>query len=81
MEFCAKKQHDATQPADYFAYALTQLYRDKHSERTKICMPILGDENSAAIGAVWKREQVRGNLALTEMFVNMERKLRDNVDI
>jgi hypothetical protein len=58
--FVPKGSTVLTQPADYFAYALTQIYRDKKSEKSKLCSPIMRDgEKSKAIGWIFPREQVR----------------------
>jgi hypothetical protein len=43
--------------ADYFAYALLQLYRDKESKKTAWCRSIMGDMNG--VGAILTRKQIR----------------------
>jgi hypothetical protein len=43
--------------ADYFAYALLQLYRDKESKKTAWCRSIMGDMNG--IGTILTRRQIR----------------------
>jgi hypothetical protein len=73
-KFVPKDRTLLTQPADYFAYAVTQIYRDKNSEKTKLCMPICPDgENSEAIGAVMKRNQVRGVVQVTQALLRLQK--------
>jgi hypothetical protein len=68
--FVPKGTTSLTEPADYLVYFLTQMYRDQHSERTKLCSPIeCGD---GYIGKVMSREQVRGIVQVTRTMVNWE---------
>jgi hypothetical protein len=72
-KFVPKDSTLLTQPADYFAYAVTQIYRDEHSEKTKLCMPICPDgPKSTAIGAVMTRHQVRGIVQLTHNLATLQ---------
>ena len=49
-----------TEPADYFAYAMAQYYKDKTSVRSKWTQPIIKSVDTVqAIGAVMEREQAR----------------------
>jgi hypothetical protein len=71
--FVPKDSTIFTQPADYFAYAVTQIYRDKKSEKSRLCMPICPDgDKSTAIGSVMSRKQVRDITEVTRAFVNWE---------
>jgi hypothetical protein len=71
--FVPKDSTTLTQPADYFVYALTQAYRDKKSERTRLCSPIFKDgPESTAIGEVLKRHQVRTIVQFTRTMVHFE---------
>src|SRR6185437_9069940 len=53
--FVPKGSTILTDPADYFSYALLQLWRDKTSKRTEWCRPILGD--STGIGKIMRRNE------------------------
>jgi hypothetical protein len=57
--FVPKDSTTCTQPADYFVYALRQLYQDRHSQKTEWCKPILDSGNGQGIGAVMTRKQIR----------------------
>jgi hypothetical protein len=57
--FVPKNSTTLTQPADYFVYALRQLYHDRHSKKTEWCRPILKSGNGQGIGAVMTRKQIR----------------------
>jgi len=57
--FVSKNSTTLTQPADYFVYALRQLYHDRHSKKTEWCRPILKSGNGQGIGAVMTRKQIR----------------------
>jgi hypothetical protein len=72
-KFVPKDSTVLTQPSDYFAYAVTQIYRDKRSEKSKLCMPICpkGDQ-SEAVGAVMTRNQVRGIIQITRNLAALE---------
>jgi hypothetical protein len=51
-----------TEPADYFAFALLQLWRDKESVKTQWCRPILDTNNGVGWGAIMNRETVRRSI-------------------
>jgi len=57
--FVPKDSTTHTQPADYFVYALRQLYHDRRSKKTEWCKPILDSGKGQGIGAVMTREQIR----------------------
>ena len=57
--FVAKDSTILTQPADYFVYALRQLYQDKNSKKTEWCKPILNSGGKEGIGAIMKRSEIR----------------------
>ncbi len=57
--FVPKDSTILTQPADYFAYALLQAYRDKNSKKTKWCQSILESGGGEGIGAILKRQTIR----------------------
>ena len=57
--FVPKDSTILTQPADYFVYALRQLYQDKRSKKTEWCKPILDSGGGQGVGAVMARKQVR----------------------
>jgi hypothetical protein len=54
-----------TQPADYLAYAIAQVYADPHSLRSNLCAPIMQYDFLKAIPAIPSREQVREALSWT----------------
>ena len=47
------------EPADYLVFALTQFYRNRHSKKSRWCMPIIGDKKAEAIGHILTREEAR----------------------
>lgn len=57
--FVPKNSTVLTEPADYFAYALWQLYQDKNSRRSEWCAPILKSGNGEGIGRIMSREEIR----------------------
>lgn len=57
--FVPKDSTVLTEPADYFAYALLQHYRNRDSVRSKWCEPILKSGNGEGIGAIMTRQQIR----------------------
>ncbi len=57
--FVPKDSTVLTEPADYFAYGLLQLYRDQNSVRSKWCEPILKSGNGEGIGAIMSRSDIR----------------------
>ncbi len=48
-----------TEPADYFAYALLQNWRNKKSKKSLWCQPILTSFDYQGIGAILTRERIR----------------------
>jgi uncharacterized protein DUF3800 len=62
--FVPKDSTILLQQADYLAYGLLQLYRDKNSRKTQWCKPILGDFEG--IGEIMKRDQIRWAVMNTE---------------
>jgi hypothetical protein len=60
--FVPKDSTVLTQPADYFVYALRQLYQDRNSRKTEWCRPILGSGNGEGFGAVMKRHEIRASM-------------------
>ncbi len=71
--FASKESTIFFQPADFFAYALTQIYRDTKSEKSKLCMAICPEgEKSKAVGAVMTRNQVRNIIKLTRNLAALE---------
>jgi hypothetical protein len=72
-KFVPKSSTMLTQPADFFAYTATQLYRDENSVKSRLCMPICPKGNkSTAIGAVMKRRTVRRTIELTHLFAGFQ---------
>jgi hypothetical protein len=71
--FVPKSATVLTQPADFFAYGVTQIYRDAKSEKSRLCMPIFpAGRHSKAVGKVMPRKQIRGIIELTHLFHNLE---------
>jgi hypothetical protein len=56
--FVPKCSTTLTEPGDYFAYALFQMWRDKTSRRSTWCKPILDAHEGFAIGHIWKRDEI-----------------------
>jgi hypothetical protein len=65
IEFTAHDSNMLTQPADYLAYAIAQVYADPHSLRSNLCAPIMQYDFLKAIPAIPSREQVREALSWT----------------
>jgi hypothetical protein len=63
IEFTAHDSNLLTQPADYLAYAIAQVYADPHSLRSNLCAPIMQYDFLKAIPAIPSREQVREALS------------------
>ncbi len=57
--FVPKGSTTLIEPADYFVYALRNLYQDKNSKQTQWCKPILDSGNGKGIGAIMKRKAMR----------------------
>ena len=74
-KFVPKESTILTQPADFLAYATTQVYRDRNSERAKMCMPIVGDEDATVIGKVLSRHEVRSVTQLNQTLIEAERRM------
>lgn len=49
VQFIDKDQTCLTEPADFLAYAILQQSRDPHSERTRLCAPILKNTQPALV--------------------------------
>lgn len=60
--FVPKNSTAFTEPADYFVYALRQLYQDAGSKKTEWCRPILNSGNGEGFGAVMTRNQIRQSI-------------------
>jgi hypothetical protein len=48
-----------TEPADYFAHALLQAWRDKNSVKSQWCKPILNAHGGEGFGAIMRRPTIR----------------------
>ena len=57
-----------TQPADYFAFALSKAWKEPGSVKDQWCRPILGTKGGNGFGAILSREQVRQ--AISDGMVN-----------
>lgn len=57
--FVPKDSTILTQPADYFAYALQQVWRDKKSQKTEWCKPILNSGGGEGVGGIMNRAEIR----------------------
>lgn len=69
-----------TEPADYLAHALLQLWRDPNSRKTAWCRPILDQHNFQGVGAIMKRDRVREIIrsgTSTEALEEARRSMRD----
>ena len=50
-------------PSDYYAYALAQYHRDRTSQKTEWCMPILDAPHEMPyIGRILSRDEIRGQI-------------------
>jgi hypothetical protein len=61
-----------TEPADYFAFSLLQLWRDQNSRKTKWCRPMLDACQGKAVGKIMRRNEIRAVtiLGLVERVLN-----------
>jgi hypothetical protein len=57
--FLSREGTDLFEPADYFAYALLQAYRDQNSLKAKLCNLILDASGGDAYGAILGRGRIR----------------------
>jgi hypothetical protein len=65
-----------TQPADYFAHALLQVWRDKHSIKAQWCKPILDANGGEGLGAIMRRPLIRHIIQQGQMFALFENAKR-----
>jgi hypothetical protein len=57
--FIPKDSTSLTEPADYLAYALFQIWKNKTSRRSIWCRPILDAHGGKAIGHIWTGDEAR----------------------
>jgi hypothetical protein len=55
--FVPKGSTVRTDPADYLAFALRELWTDQHSKKTEWCRPIL--KSGRGIGKIFNRQDIR----------------------
>lgn len=75
--FVPKGSTIMTDPADYFAFALRELWTDSKSRRTEWCRPIL--KGGHGVGRIMRRQEIRGYIVETLMkaiFAESERQER-----
>jgi hypothetical protein len=65
-------------PADYFVYALRQLYQDRNSKKTEWCNPILNSGNGEGSGAVMKRAEIRQSIIYLPFMAMRAQALRQS---
>ena len=65
--FVPKGSTIMTDPADYFAFALREVWTDKTSRKSEWCDPILKSGDGTAFGAILKRKQIRHIVSSTFM--------------
>lgn len=70
--FVPKDSTILLQPSDYYAYALSQYFRDKKSQRAKWRMPILGtgENDMPHIGRVMTKNEIRRHVADVKEQIN-----------
>jgi len=61
--FVPKGSTIRTDPADYLAFALRELWTDQHSKKTGWCRPIL--KSGAGVGKIFKRQEIRDAISRT----------------
>jgi hypothetical protein len=61
--FVPKGSTIMTDPSDYFAFALAQIWTDPGSKKTQWCTPILRSNQSVGIGNVLQRDEIRPIIA------------------
>lgn len=74
--FVPKGSTILTDPADYLAFALRELWTDKKSKKTDWCMPIL--KSGHGIGKILRREQIREivhSAMVMSMFEHMDNEM------
>ena len=57
--FVPKDSTSLTEPADYLAYALFQLWKDQTSRRSIWCRPILDAHGGKGVGHIWTGDEAR----------------------
>jgi hypothetical protein len=57
--FVPKYSTSLTEPGDYFAYALFQLWKDQTSRRSIWCRPILDAHSGEGVGHIWTSDEAR----------------------
>src|SRR5208282_5731904 len=67
-----------TDPADYLAFALREIWTDKTSKKAQWCRPILASGRGEGFGVIMQRETIREVINQTYMlalFDKMDHKL------
>src|ERR1700741_740607 len=76
--FVPKDSTIFTQPADYFVYALRQLYQNRHSKKAEWCRPILKSSNGEGFGAAMTRKQIRQSMIYLPFMAMRAQALRQS---
>jgi hypothetical protein len=63
--FVPKGSTIMTDPADYLAFALREVWTDKNSKKSEWCRPIL--KSGQGIGKIYKRQEIRAAISSTLM--------------
>ena len=61
--FVPKGSTIMTDPADYLAFALRELWTDRHSTKTEWCRPIL--RSGVGVGKIFRRQEIRAAISGT----------------
>jgi hypothetical protein len=74
-DFVPKGYTIRTDPADYLAFALREVWTNKNSRKSDWCRPIL--KTGAGIGKIYKRQEIRAAISSTILIA----ALRDATDM
>jgi len=76
--FVPKDSTIFTEPADYFVYALRQLYQNRKSKKTEWCRPILNSAHGEGFGAIMSRKQIRQSIVYLPFMAMRAQALRQS---
>jgi len=76
--FVPKGSTVMTDPADYLAFALREVWTDRKSKKAEWCKPILTSGSGKGYGVVMKREMIRRIISNTQM-LNMFEFIRQRI--
>lgn len=81
--FVPKLSTSLTEPGDYFAYALFQIWKDQNSRRSLWCRPILDAHDGKGVGHIWTSAEAKEIVLAGPLFgfLSDGHELRDLIGI